>query len=266
MYTVKLSVFVTLVASVYALPSWNVSPHFSVGSNDYNSVTDDNELKKELIVAVLLEKAAQNAAAESDLLYVKAKTVLARAMEKVRSSTINTNLPQPLNNKRIYRRQMNTEYPKSQEARLNDPLLEFGGPFSRPVFSPMESDSQSKLLTAPAFPSELEQHAEAIELSSLEPARVSLLQKLIHHRMGLNTGDEMKYLRSHYSQDKFENFLDKYGGREFDASDLLDTNLTPTEYLDGTQYPKYSETTERQSYLELSDSANKKITWSTILV
>ncbi|KAF7252165.1 hypothetical protein EG68_08781 [Paragonimus skrjabini miyazakii] len=223
MYTVKLSAFVALVAVVYALPSWNISPHFPVGPNDDNSVIDDNEPKKELLVAVLLEKAAQNAAAESDLLYSEARTVLAHAMKGMRSSTFNTNLPQLLNNKRSYRRQMNIEYPKSQKARLSDPLLEYDELYSRPVFGPMESDISSKLLTA--FPSEPEKNAVAIQPSSLESARISLLQKLLHHRMGLNTDDEMKYLQSHDSQDKFEKLSDKYSGRESDASDMLDTNL-----------------------------------------
>ncbi|KAF5396643.1 hypothetical protein PHET_10651 [Paragonimus heterotremus] len=241
MYTVKMSVFVALVAVVYALPPRNVSPHFSVGPNDGNPVIDDNELKKDLLIAVLLEKAAQDAAAESDLLFSKAKTVLAHAMEEMMSSTINTNLPQPLTNKRIYRGQMNIEYPKSQKARLSDPLLESDELFSRPVFSPVESGSHSKLLTAPAFPSDHEQLAVAKEKSPLELPRVLLLQKLLQHRMELNTDDEEKYLRSYYSQDKFENLLDNYSGREFDASDLLDTNLTPAEYLDVIQYPEQSE-------------------------
>ncbi|KAA3672997.1 uncharacterized protein DEA37_0002210, partial [Paragonimus westermani] len=232
--------FVAFVAVVYALPPWNVSPHFSVGSNVDSSVIDDNELKKELLVAVSLEKAAQNAAAEADLFYSKAKAVMTHVMEKMRSSTINANSPQLPNSNRVYRRQLNIEFPKSQ-TRLSDPLLEYDDFFSRPIFSHMKIVSHSKLLTAPAFSTEHEQNAMEIEPSSLEPARVSFLQKLLHHQTGLNRGNRMKHLRSHYSQSKFEKLLDKYNGHEFDTSDLLDTNLTPAEYLDGMQYLKQSE-------------------------
>ncbi|KAF8566160.1 hypothetical protein P879_09786 [Paragonimus westermani] len=165
---------------------------------------------------------------------------MTHVMGKMESSTINANSPQLPNNNRIYRRQLNSEFPEPQ-TRLNDPLLEYDEFFSWPIFSPMNTVSHSKLLTAPAFSTAREQNAMEIEPSSLEPARVSFLQKLLNHRTGLNRDNGMNHLRSHYSQSKFEKLLDNYNGHEFDASNLLDTNLTPAEYLDGMQYLKQSE-------------------------